>query len=226
MYDLYISNKNYSSWSLRPWLLMRELQIPFQEKLVPFGAGAFASFSPSGKVPCLIDEGRIVWDTLAITEYLAERHEGVWPRDAAARAWARCAAAEMHSGFGELRIRCTMNLGLQIQLGDIPPALQCEIDRIDQIWTEGLRMFGGNYLAGADFSAVDAFYVPLACRFRISGLSLSEPAQRYAEWLLQLSSLNEWIVDALDEPWRDAEHEEEARNAGTWLEDRRAVGVT
>src|SRR3989344_5878437 len=96
MYTLYVANKNYSSWSLRPWLLMTELGLPFEEKLVPFGQVAFTSFAPNGKVPCLHDQGTIVWDSLAITEYLAERHPGVWPTDASARAWARCASAEMH----------------------------------------------------------------------------------------------------------------------------------
>ncbi|MGL4605187.1 MAG: glutathione S-transferase N-terminal domain-containing protein, partial [Iodobacter sp.] len=103
MYQLYIANKLYSSWSLRPWLLLKQLNIPFTEQLVPFGAGAsqplFLQFSPTGKVPCLHDGERTVWDSLAMTEYLAERHAGVWPKDEDARAWARCAAAEMHSGF-------------------------------------------------------------------------------------------------------------------------------
>ena len=112
MYELYIANKNYSSWSLRPWLLMRQLEIPFRERLMPFpagGAGAghpghpFRAFSPSGRVPCLHDGATVVWDSLAIAEYLAERHPGVWPADAGARAWARSAAAEMHAGFGALR---------------------------------------------------------------------------------------------------------------------------
>ena len=103
MYELYIANKNYSSWSLRPWVLMRELAIPFQEKLVPFGAGAFQAFSPTGKVPCLVDGSTTVWDSLSITEYVGERHADVWPAESATRAWARSAAAEMHSGFFALR---------------------------------------------------------------------------------------------------------------------------
>src|SRR5687768_13840084 len=109
-FDLYIGNKNYSSWSLRPWVLMRELNIPFREILVPFGGtqnpDAFRAFSPTGKVPCLVDGTTTVWDSLAITEYLAERHAGVWPTDAVARAWARSAAAEMHSGFQAMRNIC------------------------------------------------------------------------------------------------------------------------
>src|SRR5271165_5094264 len=103
MYELHIANKNYSSWSLRPWVLMRELGIPFVERLSPFSEesnwDAFRGFSPNGKVPCLHDGAEAVWDSLAITEYLAEGHQGVWPENQQARTWARCAAAEMHSGF-------------------------------------------------------------------------------------------------------------------------------
>src|ERR1700748_212059 len=119
MYTLHIANKNYSSWSLRSWVLMRELGIAFNERLTVFdGAGnaAFRSFSPTGKVPCLTDGDITVWDSLAIAEYLAERHPGVWPSAPAARAWARSAAAEMHSGFGELRNRCSMTCGLRVKL--------------------------------------------------------------------------------------------------------------
>src|SRR5690349_9794152 len=117
MYTLYIANKNYSSWSLRPWLLMRQLGIPFEERLVPFGhgAGGFRTFSPTGKVPCLVDGDTVVWDSLSIVEYLADRHPGVWPAEPKARAWARSAAAEMHSGFAALRERCTMNLGIRVR---------------------------------------------------------------------------------------------------------------
>jgi hypothetical protein len=122
MYQLHIANKNYSSWSLRPWLLLSELGIPFEERLVTFAQGngaswqAFRAFSPNGKVPCLHDGERVVWDSLAIAEYLADRHVDVWPSGPDARAWARCAAAEMHSGFAALRNQCGMNCGLRIRL--------------------------------------------------------------------------------------------------------------
>ncbi len=124
MYELYIGNKNYSSWSLRPWVLLRARGIPFVEHIKPFARGsnfaAFRAFSPSGKVPCLRDGATVVWDSLGISEYLAERHPGLWPADAAARTWARCAAAEMHSGFATLRTICTMNVGLRVQLHTQP----------------------------------------------------------------------------------------------------------
>src|SRR6266404_4623472 len=115
MYDLYIANKNYSSWSLRPWVLMRELKIAFREHMVVFGDESswqsYRKISPAGKVPCVVDGDIVVWESLAIMEFLAERHAGVWPAPAAARAWARSAAAEMHAGFGELRSRCSMGCG-------------------------------------------------------------------------------------------------------------------
>ena len=124
MYDLFIGNKNYSSWSLRPWVLLRELGIPFRERLVPFGGAdpdAFRAFSPTGKVPCIVDGAITVWDSLAITEYIGERHAGVWPAEAAARAFARSAAAEMHSGYFALRDACTMNCGIRVKLRAIGP---------------------------------------------------------------------------------------------------------
>ena len=140
-FNLYIANKNYSSWSLRPWVLLRELGIPFRENLVPFGGAqnpdAFRVFSPTGKVPCLVDGAITVWDSLAITEYVGERHAGVWPAEAAARAWARSAAAEMHSGFQALRNTCGMNCGVRVALNVIDTALQRDLARLESLWAEG-----------------------------------------------------------------------------------------
>ena len=226
MYQLYIANKNYSSWSLRPWVLMRELGIAFEERFVTFDSdGSFAkfrSFSPSGKVPCLQDADTTVWDSLAITEYLAERHQGVWPSDAKARAWARSAAAEMHSGFGVLRDRCTMNCGIRVRLFEMPAALKQDLARLSELWGEGLRRFGGPYLAGERFSAVDAFFAPVAFRIQTYGLELEPHANTYAARLLELASMQEWYADALAETERDWPHEEEAKAVGTWLADFRA----
>lgn len=226
-YDLHIANKNYSSWSLRPWLLMHELGIGFDEHLAALSPGSswdeFRRFSPTGKLPCLVDGGTVVWDSLGITEYLAERHAGVWPADAAARAWARCAAAEMHSGFGELRNQCTMNCGIRVRLHAISPALQKDISRIDELWNEGLSRFGGPFLAGGTFSAVDAFYAPVAFRVQTYGLSLSPAAQAYADRLLALPAMRDWYEAGLAETWREADHEAEARHVGTWLQDLRAA---
>jgi len=227
MYELYIGNKNYSSWSLRPWVLMRELAIPFVEHVVTFDPGTswtkFRAFSPSGKVPCLLDGTIVVWDSMGIAEYLAERHPGTWPQDPVARAWARCAAAEMHSGFGALRQRCSMNCGLRVKLGGIPPLLQRDLDRLSELWSEGLDRFGGPFLAGPAFTAVDAFYAPVAFRVRTYGLQLPEGSAAYARRLLGLASMREWYEAALAEPWRDAEHEVEAMQDATLIEDMRTA---
>jgi glutathione S-transferase len=227
MYDLYIANKNYSSWSLRPWALMRELGIEFREHLVPFGQESmwrdFREISPTGKVPCLVDGGTVVWDSLAIAEYLAERHDGVWPAEAGARAWARSAAAEMHSGFGELRNRCSMSCGQRVRLIDYPAALEREVARLGALWADGLRRFGGPFLAGKTFSAVDAFYAPVAFRIQTYGLILESAAAAYAERALGTRAVREWYGDALKETLRDQPHEEDVSRMGEVLEDLRAT---
>lgn len=221
MYALFIANKNYSSWSLRPWILMQQRDIPFEERLSAFGSRPFREFSPSGRVPCLHDAGVVVWDSLAIVEYLAERHAGVWPADPQARAWARCAAAEMHSGFGVLRQHCGMNCGVSVRLHDLPTALKQDIARIDELWTEGLARFGGPFLAGAEFTAVDAFFAPVAFRVNTYGLGLGPAAAGYAQRLLGLPAMQRWYAEALREPWRDEAHEEDIKQYGTCVEDKR-----
>lgn len=228
MLQLYIANKNYSSWSLRPWLLMKQLALPFEERLLVFGqapgsAGDYRHFSPSGRVPCLHDEGLVVWDSLAIVEYLAELDERVWPRDRVARAWARSACAEMHSSFHRLRDVCTMNCGLRVQVGDWSPALLADWQRIEALWLEGLTRFGGPFLTGAEFRAVDAFFAPVAFRVQSYAPALGEAAQAYARRLLDLPAMQDWYRAALAEPWRDAAHEAEARAAGVWLQDLRVT---
>jgi glutathione S-transferase len=226
MYDLYIANKNYSSWSLRPWVLLRELAIPYRERLVPFGGDAnpdaFRSFSPTGKVPCLVDGAITVWDSLAITEYVAERHPAVWPEDAAARAFARSATAEMHSGFTGLRNTCTMNCGIRVTLHSVDGALQRDLARLEALWSDGLRRFGGPFLAGARFTAADAFFAPVAFRIQTYDPPLGAAARDYAARLLALPSMHEWYAAALAETWRDEAHEAEARAVGRWREDLRA----
>jgi len=224
MYELYIANKNYSSWSLRPWILMKTLAIPFVEKLTPFGdkLSAFAGQSPTGKVPCLVADGTVVWDSLSIIEFLAERHEGVWADDPELRAWSRSVSAEMHAGFMALRDLFTMNLGLRIQSNPYSAGLKRDVDRIETIWTEGLKRSGGPYLAGPCFSAVDAFFCPVAFRFMTYSPDVGEQARLYAERLRSLIHMEEWYRAALQETWRDEEHEAEARAAGKWLEDLRA----
>lgn len=223
---LFIGNKNYSSWSLRPWLLMRELGIPFEEQLVPFGTDAWktvATLSPTGKVPCLVDGEIIVWDSLAISEYLAEGNPAVWPADREARAFARSIAAEMHSGFQALRSMCSMTCGLKVQLNEVSPAVARDWARIDAIWQEGLSRFGGPFLAGDRFTAADAFYAPVVFRARTYSPSLSAAANGYVATMLSLAGMTSWFEAALAEPWRDEPHEEEVRAAGIILEDLRTA---
>lgn len=225
MFTLHIANKNYSSWSLRPWVLMRTLNIPFNEQLHPFDTGTnwevYRTFSPSGKVPCLQDGELHVWDSLAIAEYLAEVYPHVWPADKTARTWARSASAEMHSGFQTLRNICGMSCGHRIQMHEISPALQKDIVRIDELWNEGLRKFNGAFLAGEKFTAVDAFFAPVAFRFQTYGLPLTGPAQEYLARLLSLNSMQEWYASGLAETWREPGHEQEILAAGSLLADLR-----
>ncbi len=225
MYQLYIANKNYSSWSLRPWVLMTQLSIPFEEQMMAFSEGsnweAFRAFSPSGQVPCLHDGEMVVWDSLAIVEYLHEHHEGVWPEDPRARAWARCAAAEMHSGFEVLRDRCPMNCGVRVRLGNVPLALEQDLLRLDELWMEGLGRFGGPFLAGRAFTAVDAFFAPVAYRVTSYGLVLSPPSLDYVALLHGLESMRSWDAAALAEEWREPGHEQDLARTGELIEDRR-----
>jgi glutathione S-transferase len=225
-YELYIGNKNYSSWSLRPWVLMWELDIPFRETLVPFSPNRhddYIKFSPSAKVPCLDDHGTIVWDSLAITEYLAERYSRVWPVDPEARAFARCAAAEMHSGFSALRNICGMNCGVRIELYEETPALTADLERIATLWEDGLRRFGGPFLAGRRFTAVDAFFCPVAFRAQTYNLLTEGAVGDYVQTLLNLTAMREWYNQALAEIWRDPPHEDELEKYGKLTADFRAT---
>jgi glutathione S-transferase len=225
MLRLYIANRNYSSWSLRPWVLLKQLGIPFEEALLPFGSGdgpsPFKAISPSGKVPCLVDGATTVWDSLAITEYVAEQHARVWPADRVARAWARSASAEMHSGFGQVRSLCSMNCGVRIRLHQWPAPLLDEWRRVDALWGEGLARFGGPYLAGPHFTAADAFFAPVVFRAQTYAAPLASVAQDYADRMRALPAMQAWYDLALAEPWRDAEHEREVMSAGVCTADLR-----
>jgi glutathione S-transferase len=218
MYTLFIANKNYSSWSLRPWVLMQALGLAFVERLLPFGQVTegltIASLSPSGRVPVLEHQGLKVWDSLAITEYLAERHPQVWPAESAARAYARCAAAEMHSGFAALRNDCSMNCGVRVRLHQISAALKADLNRLEQLWQQGLSEFGGPWLAGASFTAVDAFFAPVAFRAQTYGLTFGSASSAYLQRLLALPAMQQWYAAGVAEPWRDAAHEQDLTAAG------------
>jgi len=203
MYTLYIGNKNYSSWSLRAWVLLKAAGLVFSERKIllsrPESAERIRAVSPNGRVPCLHDGDRVVWDTLAIAEYLAERHPGLWPADETARAWARCVVAEMHSGFSSLRDQFGMDLR---QRDVVLPTAQTATDiaRIDAIWNEGRQRFGrhGNFLCGA-FGIVDAFWCPVAFRFRGYGVALTGASASYLQSLLSFPPMQEWAKDAADE---------------------------
>lgn len=224
MYELITANRNYSSWSLRPWVLMSALGLTFRDRIEPFTKPAnyddFRSFSPTGQVPALLHEGRTIYDSLGITLYLADRHDGVWPADPDARAWAQCAAAEMHSGFAALRNDCTMNVGVRVTPKPMSAALQANVARIRELFEEGLERFGGPWLAGRDFTAVDAFFAPVAFRIRTYGLDVGT-GQAWVDHILTHPAMLEWERQALAESWREEGHEEELRACGAITADYR-----
>src|SRR5574341_1234831 len=190
-YTLHIGEKNYSSWSARPWILMRQAGIPFTERLVSLrpDEGKAARFAklPAGRGPVLEDDGLLVWDSLAIVEYLAERHQGIWPADPRARAWARSICAEMHGGFTALRQGMSMDVRARRPQRTRTPAMLADIARIEALWTETRRRFGqaGPLLFGA-FSAADAYYAPVAFRFQTYGVEPAGEAGAYWRALLAL----------------------------------------
>ncbi|MEP2988089.1 MAG: glutathione S-transferase family protein [Parasphingorhabdus sp.] len=211
-YTLITANRNYSSWSLRPWILMKALGISFEDEVVLFEAenyNNFRKFAPNGQVPCLKDGDRTIWDSIAIMEYLAERHEGVWPSNEPARAWARCAAAEMHGGFGALRNICPMNIGVRAKLHKIEQSLQRNIDRIGELFTEGLESFGGPWLAGDSFTAIDAFYAPVAYRVRTFDLDIGTESRAWVDRIIAHPAMVDWEQQGLAETHREIGHEEE-----------------
>lgn len=226
MYVLITANRNYSSWSLRPWVLMKGLDIAFDDRIEPFARpvnyDAFRSFSPTGQVPALLHEGRTIYDSLGIALYLADRHANVWPTDPDARAWAQCAAAEMHSGFAALRNDCTMNVGVRVTPKPMSGALRANVTRIRELFEGGLARFGGPWLAGPDFSVVDAFFAPVAFRIRTYGLDVGA-GQAWVDHMLAHPAMQEWERQALLETWREESHEAELAAAGVITADYRTA---
>jgi glutathione S-transferase len=210
--QLVIGNKNYSSWSMRPWVLMRQLGLPFEEVKLRFDFDedspfrkAVASYSPAGLVPVLVDGEHRVWETLAITEHLHERfpQAGVWPADARARARARSVVSEMHAGFGALRSHCPMNV--EASLPEVGAKVWAEQDgvrrnvaRIEALWADALAGSGGPFLFGP-FSAADAMYAPVVTRLRTYALPVSETSRAYMERVIAAPGVAAWIADALAE---------------------------
>ncbi|KQT09419.1 glutathione S-transferase family protein [Ramlibacter sp. Leaf400] len=226
MLQLYIGNKNYSSWSMRPWVLLRQAGIPFEEVKVRFDSfasgssfkQAIAGVNPVGKVPVLVDDGLAVWDSLAICEYAAERFpdKQLWPRDAKARARARSVCAEMHSGFSALRNHCPMNIEASLpQIGALvwrdQPAVREDVQRIVAMWSDLLEQHRGPMLFGA-FSVADAFFAPVCMRLRNYALPVPGHVTDYIRRVCALPGVKAWIDDALeekdfvefDEPYRTA----------------------
>lgn len=222
-YTLVTANRNYSSWSLRAWLLMKALDIPFVDRVEPFTADVntqFSRFSPTAKVPVLNHEARRVHDSLAIALYLADRHEGVWPTEPDARAWAQSAVAEMHSGFAALRERCTMNVGVRVRPKPLSDALRADVARIAALFAEGLDRFGGPWLAGPRITVADAFYAPVAYRVRTYGLDVGA-GRAWVDHMLAHPAMQQWEREALAETWREAAHEAELAACGDVVIDYR-----
>lgn len=224
MLQLYIGNKNYSSWSMRPWVLLRQAGIAFEEVPVRFDSfDANSQFkrqlkavSPVAKVPVLVDGGVTVWDSLAIAEYLAEKFpdKQLWPQDPVARARARSVVAEMHSGFGALRSHCGMNMEAHLpEVGEIvwrdQPGVRADVQRLVEMWSELLAQHGGPMLFGP-FSIADAFYAPVCSRITTYALPVPPAIQDYVQRVLQLPGVRAWTDGALaeqdfvafDEPYR------------------------
>ncbi|MCB2067023.1 MAG: glutathione S-transferase family protein [Erythrobacter sp.] len=228
-YTLITANRNYSSWSLRPWVLMKALGIPFADRVEPFTKPVnwhdFRAFSPTGQVPALLakEQGgeRTVWDSLGIVLYLAERHPGLWPADEAARAFAQSAVCEMHGGFSALRSQCTMNVGVRVAMGPHDAALAKDVARLRELFEQGLDSFGGPWLAGPDFTALDAFFAPVAWRVRTYALDLGR-GQAWVDRVIAHPAMQEWEAAALAETWREESHEAELAAAGTIVADYRA----
>jgi glutathione S-transferase len=206
--QLIIGNKNYSSWSLRPWIAMKVAAIPFEETVIPlYEPGSreqVLKFSPAGKVPVLIDGDMHVWESLAILEYLAEKFPKaeLWPADARARSHARVVANEIHGGFMPLRRNCPMNMWLPPKKRPQGDEVLDNVRRIDALWSDCRARFGQNgpFLFGA-FGAADAMYAPVVARLHSYGLGVGEVARTYMDAVMALPAWREWRAAALKEPW-------------------------
>jgi glutathione S-transferase len=205
---LIIGNKNYSSWSMRPWIAMKVAGIAFDERVIPlYGPGSreqVLQYSPAGKVPVLVDGDQRIWESLAILEYLAERfpHAKLWPDDVNARSHARVVSAEMHGGFQALRKNCPMNLWLPAKSRPLPEDALADVRRVAALWADCRARFGqaGPFLFGA-FGAADAMYAPIVARLHTYGVSVDATARAYMDAVMALPAWNEWLEAALSEPW-------------------------
>lgn len=211
---LIIANKAYSSWSLRPWLVMRHFGLPFEEVLVPLDLPTtrvdILRHSPTGKLPALAAEGLVIWESLAILDYLAEAHPevAVWPQDRLARAMARTVAAEMHAGYPDLRRACPMNMRRPVRPIAISEAAQADVDRIETVWATTRHGYGadGPFLFGA-FSAADAMFAPVVNRFETYDLPRRPESRAYMAAMQALPAWQDWLAGARAEPWFIAHYE-------------------
>jgi glutathione S-transferase len=209
---LVIGNKNYSSWSLRAWLLLKHLDLAFEEIVVPLDTPAtrdeLERYGPSGRVPVLLADTLCVWDSLAICEYAAELAGRGWPRSREARAVARSVCAEMHSGFHTLRAAWPMNARARNRRTAETPGLEADVARIDEMWNDCRRRYGagGVWLFG-DYSIADAMYAPVVLRFNTYGARVSEAARWYMASVIEDAALQEWMLAAKQEPWTIANDE-------------------
>lgn len=204
---LYIANKNYSSWSFRPWIAMKVNEIPFEEVLVPFDDAAgnprFREFSPTGKVPVLDHDGLVVWESLAILEHLADFYPEMqfWPKDMEERAVARAVATEMATGFRALRAACPMNMRRPPAAIALDAGTRADIARIEALWISLTEKSGGPFLFGRGFGAADAMYAPVVNRFDVYRLSDKRPVRAYMDAVKALPAWREWDKAAREEPW-------------------------
>ena len=200
---LIIGNKNYSSWSMRPWIAMKVAGISFDEKVIPLYEQVL-QHSPAGKVPVLIEGDHRIWESLAILEYLAEKfpEAKLWPDDARARSHARVVATEMHGGFQALRKNCPMNLWLPVKSRPLPEDAMADVKRIAVLWADCRKRFGqrGPFLFG-DFGAADAMYAPIVARLNTYGVIVDGMTRSYMDAIMALPAWNEWRAAALKEPW-------------------------
>ena len=211
---LYIGNKAYSSWSLRPWILMTHFGLPFEEVVIPLDQPTtqidILRHSPTGRVPALATDGLVIWESLAILEYLADTHPDlpIWPGDLAARSIARSIACEMHAGYGALRTACPMNMRRPVRAIAVSDAVKADVDRIEQLWATTRQAYGqdGPFLCGA-FSAADAMFAPVVNRLHVYDLAQSPASRDYMDAVMALPAWTSWVAGAVAEPWFLAKYE-------------------
>ena len=214
MFDLILANKAYSSWSFRPWILLAHFKIAFHEVVIPLDLAdthkKILKYSPTGKVPALIDGKVTVWESLAIMEYVAETYpdKPIWPKTKTARAHARAISSEMHAGFTALRLACPMNMRRERKAIALADAVKADVARIEAVWAEARKSFGkgGPFLYGR-FSAADAMFAPVVNRLNVYAIPVKSASRAYMDAMMALPAWKAWVHDAEAETWRIAKYE-------------------